>query len=242
MSISILSNSSNHFLRSLSPQDAEQLQPLLKLVELPSRTVVYKAGDPISHMYFPYAGIMCSMVGTASGEIVDAGMIGRNSVVDAAAPLDHSIAINEAMVQVAMTAGTVELGLLKQLTAGSATLRGGFARHEEMALAQAQQLVACNALHSLEERLSRWLLQARDLLNADALPLTQDFLSQMLGVHRSSLTLVALRLQEAGLIDYHHGHIQVRDVEALKDVSCECYDAINAHFRRLIGWSPDLNG
>lgn len=107
-----------------------------------------------------------------------------------------------------------------------------------MVLAQVQQVAACNALHSLEQRLSRWLLQARDLVNDDVLPLTQNFLSQMLGVHRSSLTLIARRLQEAGLINYHHGSIQIRDVEALKDVCCECYDVINAHFIRLVGWSP----
>jgi hypothetical protein len=108
-------------------------------------------------------------------------------------------------------------------------------------MAQVQQIAACNALHSLEERLSRWLLQARDLLNADVLPLTQDFLSQMLGVHRSSLTLVARRLQEAGLIDYHRGSIHVRDVEALKDVLANAMAPSTLIFR-LIGWSPDFNG
>ena len=151
----------------------------------------------------------------------------------------EEIAINEAMVQVDMSAGFVEVGLLKKLAADSETLRASFSRHEEMVLAQVQQVAACNALHSLEQRLSRWLLQARDLVNDDVFPLTQNFLSQMLGVHRSSLTLIARRLQEAGLINYHHGSIQIRDVEALKDVCCECYDAINAHFIRLVGWSPD---
>ena len=242
MSISILSNSPNHFLRSLSPQDAELLQPGLKSVELPSGMALYKANDTITRVYFPYSGMVSYVVGVVSGEIVEAGVIGRNSAVGAGAPLDGSIAINEAMVQVAMSAGAVEVGLLKRLATGSDTLRACFARHEEMALAQVQQVAACNALHGLEQRLSRWLLQARDLLNADVLPLTQNFLSQMLGVHRSSLTLVARRLQEAGLIDYRHGNIQVRNAEALKDVSCECYGAINAHFIRLIGWSPDFNG
>lgn len=242
VSISLLSNSSNHFLRSLPPQDAKLLQLALKLVELPSGTVLYKADDTITRVYFPYSGMVSYVVGVVSGEIVEAGVIGRNSVVGAGAPLDGSVAINEAMVQVAMSAGAVEIGLLKQLATSSDTLRTSFARHEEMALAQVQQVAACNALHSLEQRLSRWLLQARDLLNADVLPLTQNFLSQMLGVHRSSLTLVARRLQEAGLIDYRHGNIQVRDAEALKDVSCECYNAINARFIRLIGWSPDFNG
>ena len=236
---SILSNSQNHFLRSLSSDDADLLQPRLKLVELPSGTVLYKADDTIQGVYFPYAGIVSYIVGLTSGEIVEAGVIGRNSVVGAGAPLDGGIAINEAMVQVDMSAGFVEVGLLKKLAADSETLRASFSRHEEMVLAQVQQVAACNALHSLEQRLSRWLLQARDLVNDDVLPLTQNFLSQMLGVHRSSLTLIARRLQEAGLINYHHGSIQIRDVEALKDVCCECYDAINAHFIRLVGWSPD---
>ena len=150
---SILSNSQNHFLRSLSPHDAQLLQPGLKLVELPSGTVLYEADDTIPQVYFPYAGIVSYIVGTTSGEIVEAGVIGRNSAVGAGAPLDGAIAINEAMVQVKMSAGFVEVGLLKQLAAGSETLRVSFARHEEMALAQVQQVAACNALHSLEQRL-----------------------------------------------------------------------------------------
>jgi CRP-like cAMP-binding protein len=238
----VLSNSPNHFLRSLSPEDAELLQPLLKLVALPSGTVLYKADDTITRVCFPYVGIVSYIVSVAGGELVEAGVIGRNSAVAAAAPLDGAIAINDAVVQVAISGMAVEIGLLKRLTADSGTLRVCFARHEEMMLAQVQQVATCNALHGLEQRLSRWLLQARDLLNSDVLPLTQDFLSQMLGVHRSSLTLVARRLQESGLIDYHRGNIKIRDVEALKAVSCECYDAINAHFIRLIGWSPDFKG
>ena len=107
--------------------------------------------------------------------------------------------------------------------------------------AQTQQVAACNALHELEERLSRWLLQSRDLLSSDTLPLTQEFLAQMLGVQRSSVTLVARKLQEAGLINYRRGRIHVLDVEGLQDSCCECYGAINAHFRPVIGWSPGLD-
>ena len=242
MSGSILSNSPNHLLRSLSPEDADLLQPRLRLVDLPSRTVLYSTGNAVQRVYFPYTGIVCCTVGTAHGEIVDAGMVGRNSAVGAAFPLDGSKAINDAMAQTAVSAGVVEVNFLKQFVVASSTLRACFVRHLELALAQAQQLVACNALHSLDERLSRWLLQARDLLNVDVLPLTHDFLSQMLGVHRSSLTLVARRLQEAGLIDYRHGNIRVRDVAALRDVSCDCYATMNAHLSRIIDWSPDFDG
>jgi CRP-like cAMP-binding protein len=239
--MSILSNSPNYLLATLSSQDAERLHPHLKLADLAAGAILYRAEDTITHVYFPYTGIVSYLVGVTSGQIVEAGVIGRNSVVGAGAAMDGKIALNEAIVQVASSGAMVDASLLKQLTAGSDTLRVCFTRHEEMALAQVQQVAACNALHGLEERLSRWLLQARDLLNSNDMPLTQEFLSQMLGVQRSSLTLVARRLQESGLIDYHRGRIQILDIEALKDVSCECYAAINAHYLRLTGWAPDFS-
>jgi Mn-dependent DtxR family transcriptional regulator len=90
-------------------------------------------------------------------------------------------------------------------------------------------------------QLSRWLLQTRDLIKSDTLPLTQEFLSQMLGVQRSSITLVARRLQEAGLINYRRGRIHVIDVQALRESCCECYATINRHFKRLVGWNPDFS-
>jgi hypothetical protein len=132
-----------------------------------------------------------------------------------------------------------EAQALKKLVAQSETLRIAFVRHDQMTSAQAQQVAACNALHELEERLSRWLLQARDLLRSDTLPLTH--LSQMLGVQRSSVTIVARKLQEVGLINYRRGRIHVLDVEALHDSCCECYEAINTHFGRLTGWVPGGN-
>jgi CRP-like cAMP-binding protein len=238
--MSALSNSPNHLLAHLSEEDAALLGPHLKPINPAGGTVLYRPEDAIPRVYFPFTGMVSFLVGTSRGQYVEAGVIGRNSVVGAGAPLDGEIAINEAVVQVPSTGVVIDTSLLKQMTAGSETLRTCFARHEEMALAQVQQVAACNALHSLEERLSRWLLQARDLLNDNVLPLTQEFLSGMLGVQRSSLTLVARRLQESGLIDYHRGQIRVLDAEVLKDASCECYDVINAHFLRLVGWSPDF--
>lgn len=237
--MAVLSNSPNHFLRSLPRPVAEQFEPFLKLVTHPSGTVLFKAEDKIERIYFPYTGIVSYAVGLASGEIVEAGMVGRNSVVGPGAPLDGSNSTNNAIIQVAMSGAAVEVSAVKELVAHSNLLRLSLAEHEEMSLAQVQQVAACNAVHGLEQRLSRWLLQARDLLNADLLPLTQELLAQMLGVHRSSLTLVARRLQEAGLFEYHRGEIRLLDVEALRDVSCECYQAISAHFRRLIRWDPD---
>jgi CRP-like cAMP-binding protein len=236
--MSILSNSPNHCLSSLSSQDAELLHPHLKLVDLPAGTILYRANDKIARIYLPYTGIVSFVVGVTTGEFVEAGVIGRNGAVDISALLDDAIAINEAMVPVAMTGATVDVGILKELVTKSVSLRATCTRHQEMTLAQVQQIAACNALHSLQQRLARWLLQAHDLVDGDVILLTQEMLSQMLGVNRSTLTLAAQRLQEAGLIEYRRGQIRLLDIDALKDVSCECYAAINAHFRRLTGWSP----
>jgi CRP-like cAMP-binding protein len=234
-------NSANHFLASLSARDSELIGPHLHPLELPREAILYKAEDTIGRLYFPHSGVVSLVVGFANGQFVEAGMFGRNSVIGAGAALDGGVALNQAIGQVGGSGLAVEVNEIKHLAAESETLRFAFVRHEQMASAQVQQVAACNALHELEERLSRWLLQTRDLLRSDTLPLTQEFLSQMLGVQRSSVTLVARKLQEVGLITYRRGRIHVLDVEALRDSCCECYGTINRQFHRLVGWRPDVD-
>jgi CRP-like cAMP-binding protein len=234
-----LLNSPNHFLASLSAQDSELLYPHLKSEQFRQGTVLYDAEETIERVYFPHTGVISLVVGLTTGQFVEAGVLGRNSVVGAGGPLDGAIALNRAIAQVESAGMAVETAVLKGLVKESETLRVALVRNDQSASAQTQQVAACNALHELEERLSRWLLQTRDLLRSDTLPLTQEFLSQMLGVQRSSVTLVARKLQEAGLINYRRGRIHVLDVEGLQDSCCECYAAVNAHFQRLIGWCPN---
>jgi CRP-like cAMP-binding protein len=210
-------------------------------MDLPRGTILYRAEDTISRLYFPHSGVVSLVVGFANGQFVEASMFGRNSVIGGAAVLDGAVSLNQAIIQVEGSGLAVEVSVIKGLVRESETLRSAFARHEQMASAQIQQVGACNGLHELEERLSRWLLQTRDLIMSDTLPLTQEFLSQMLGVQRSSVTLVARSLQEAGLINYRRGRIHVLDVEGLQDTCCECYATINRHFQRLVGWSPDFD-
>ena len=236
----LTTNSPNHFLKSLSASDRDLIFPHLRPVVLPLEAIVYKAEGPIERIYFPHAGIVSLIVGLSTGQFVEAGMLGRNGVIGAGAALDGQTALNTAIGQADGAGTMIEAGVLKKAARESETLRVALVRQEHVLAAQTQQVAACNALHELEERLSRWLLQSRDLLNSDNLPLTQEFLAQMLGVQRSSVTLVARKLQEAGLISYRRGQIHVLDVEGLQDSCCECYRAINTHFSKLIGWSPDL--
>jgi len=234
----MLSNVGNHFLSQLPVQDREVLQRHLRHVELEQGKVLHRAGEIVEKIYFPYQGVVSYVVGMSDGRFVEAGMFGRNSVVSPGPALDGRITINQANVQSSGSAMVADIAVVKRLASESEAVRKSLAAHEQMMTAHCQQVAACNALHELEARLSRWLLQVSDLLRSDSLPLTQEFMSQMLGVTRSSVTMTAKRLQQAGLISYNRGMVRIVDREGLLDTCCECYGAINAHIHRLSGWSP----
>ena len=236
----VRAKSANHFLASLSEPDFRLLQPHLQPVELPRSRILHHTEETIREVYFPYTGLVSHVLGTARGQLVEVGLSGRNTVVGAAAALDDAIALNCSTIQIPGSAVMVKAAVARDCAAQSKTLRASLYRFERAALAQVQHLAACNSLHPLEERLSRWLSQTRDIVQSSALPLTHEFLCQMLGVQRSSISVVARNLQRAGLIDYHRGHIRVLDSERLRGSACECYEAIKLQLRRLISWTPDF--
>jgi len=227
-------NSPNHFLLSLSDTDRNLIFPHLKRVTIPRETIIFKAEDTIERVYFPHSGIISLIVGLSSGQFVEAGMLGRNGVIGAGAALDGQTALNTAIGQADGAGTMIEAGVLKKAARESETLRVALVRQEHVLAAQTQQAAACNALHELEERLSRWLLQSRDLLNSDNLPLTQEFLAQMLGVRRTSVSLVANTLQQAGFIKYRRGHIHIVNVEGVRSGACECYEKVRLNYERLV--------
>ena len=228
-------HSTNLLLASLPPENLAALVPHLRVVPLPQETVLFEAGDTIKAVYFPHTGIVSIVVDLASGETIETAMIGRDSLVGGSAALDDEIALNRAVVQVAGVASVVDVGTFRGLAQQSHTFHATMARHRQFILAQAQQSAACNAAHTLEARLSRWLLRCRGLLGSDDIPLTQEFLAEMLGARRTSVTLVASALKQAGFIRYRRGHISVIDVEGLRDSACECYKTNKAQGKRLIG-------
>jgi CRP-like cAMP-binding protein len=228
-------HSTNLLLASLPPENMAALVPHLRVVQLPQETVLFEAGDTIKAIYFPHTGIVSIVVDLASGETIETAMIGRDSLVGGSAALDDDIALNRAVVQVAGVASVVDVGTFRGLAQQSHTFHATMARHRQFILAQAQQSAACNAAHTLEARLARWLLRCRDLLGSDDIHLTQEFLAEMLGARRTSVTLVASALKQAGFIQYRRGHIRVIDVEGLRDSACECYRTNKAQGNRLIG-------
>jgi CRP-like cAMP-binding protein len=172
------------------------------------------------------------MVRLSEGQTVEVATVGRGSIFGAAVALGGGIALTAVVVPPG-TASVLEAADLRAAADRSVVFRGMLARHAQALFAQAQQSAACNASHSVEARLSRWLLRARDLCGAEPLPLTQDFLAQMVGVQRNAISIVADALQQAGIISYSRGQIGITNADGLRGRS-ECHDAAPAHHRRLL--------
>src|SRR3954470_3446793 len=180
---------SNLLLDSLSASDAAAIQPFLKPVHLKQKEVLFEAGDQIEAVYFPTGAVISLVVGLSTGETVEGAMVGRDGVVGAAAALDGKISVSRAVVQLEGSALMCEVGALRGTALQSHTFLASLIRHEQTLFAQAQQSTACIANHDVEERLCRWLLRARDLCGSDTLKFTQEFIAEMLGVRRTSVTI-----------------------------------------------------
>jgi CRP-like cAMP-binding protein len=224
----------NGFLQSLSPGDFELLRPHLQAVKLPLAHILFDQGDIIKHVYFPIGGVVSFVVALADGQQIEAGMIGKDGVVGTPAALDGAKSLNRAIVQVADEGFMIDIAPIKAAVAASRSIRVKLYQHDQLMLAQAQQSAACNAVHQIEERLCRWILRTRDLVQSDKLNLTQEFLAQMLGVRRTSVTLAARHLQALGLIKYRRGHIAILDQDGLEEAACECYEAVRTQQARML--------
>jgi CRP-like cAMP-binding protein len=229
----------NLLLASLSADDLNLLGPHLKPVELQQHKILFEANDSISAVYFPYDVIISLVVTLSTGEAIEAAMVGRDGVVGASAALDGRISLSRAIVQIGGHGVTCQVDVLKQAARQSETLHALLIRHEQVVYAQAQQTAACNVTHTIEERLARWLLRARDLSQSDTLPFTQEFLGEMLGVRRTSVSVVAHTLQQAGFLKYARGRIQIADLEGLRQAACECYHTVSQYYDTLLGNLPN---
>lgn len=225
---------SNLLLDSLSPGDSAALHPHLKTVQLEHQQVLFEAGGKVKTVCFPTGAIISLVVALSSGENIEAAMVGRDGVVGASAALDGSISLSRGVVQLAGTAMVCEIGALKCTAMQSQALLSLLVRNEQTVFAQAQQSAACMASHTVESRLCRWLLRARDLADSDTLQFTQEYVAEMLGVRRTSVTLVARTLQQAGMIKYSRGKIQILDIDAMRETACECYGTVKTYYEDLL--------
>jgi CRP-like cAMP-binding protein len=222
----------NHLLRSLPQSLIRKIVPHLVKVDLKYATVIAEPNQRLLHAYFPESGIVSFVVQLKEGKMIETGMVGRDGVVGVIQALDDKVSLNKIVVQAPGVAYLIDADNLRSIFLESSDLRILLARHEQYFLAQVQQSVACNASHAVQPRLCRWLLRMYDLVGGE-LPVTQEFLAEMIGVRRTSVSEVAIPLQDAGLINYTRGKISILDRDGLKNRSCECYDAVRLHHDAL---------
>lgn len=229
-----MAQSENRILNSLPQNIFAAVEPHLKHADLVFGAIVAETDRPVDLVYFPSTGVVSLVVEMMVGDMIETAMVGRDGVVNGTSALDGKVALQRGIVQVAGKAFVVTPDALHSLADEFGPLRSMLIRHEQVLFAQAQQSAGCNASHTVEARMCRWLLRIRDLTGADTMELTQEFLAQMLGVRRSSVSLVAGTLQKAGFIKYRRGHIRLLDIEEIEAGACECHQTVKGHYERLL--------
>jgi CRP-like cAMP-binding protein len=221
----------NRVLASLPEAELARLTPHLSHVALAQETTLLD-GDT-SHGYFLEAGMASVVVSLEDGATVEVGIIGFEGVVGIPILLGAKSTPGRTFMQIAGSGYSIPAKELRDNFERSGELRKHLQRYMQAYLVQTAQTAVCNRLHNIEERLARWLLTCRDRTGSDHLHLTQDFLGQMLGAPRTTVTLAAGLLHRAGLIDYARGVVTVQDSTALGETACECYGIVRDEFQRL---------
>jgi CRP-like cAMP-binding protein len=230
----LMVQSPNRILDSLPQNIFAAVQPHLRTIELAFGDVIADTDQPIQRVYFPHTGVISLIVEMEVGNLVETAMIGGDGAANVMAALDGKLSMHKSIVQVAGSASVIHPDKLGSLAKDFEPFRALLIRHEQVLLAQTQQSAGCNASHSLEQRMCRWLLRIRDLTQTDEIKLTQEYLGQMLGVRRTSVSLVAGTFRKAGLMTYRRGNIKINDVEGLRNGACECYEKVRSHYEKML--------
>jgi CRP-like cAMP-binding protein len=225
-------------LRNLPADILQKLGLALHEHEFPAGKILFMPGDSVRHLFFMTSGAVSLVTPLAGGETIEFAIVGRDSLIGGMAALGSPDAFYQAIVQVDGAGYSLEVEAARRLVHDSEAFRTLIARNEQFILTQAQQSSACNALHNLEQRLARWLLRVRDATGSDTFKLTQDFMSEMLGVRRTSVSVVAGKFQQAGWISYVRGHVRLERPDALEHCACECYRAVRSQHEILLEAEP----
>lgn len=227
--------SANQLLMALPPGEYKHLIPYLEPVSLVLGQIIYEPGQSIKEVYFP-SGAMISLVSIMKdGSTTEIGLVGSEGMIGLPVFLGGGIITNRAIVQVEGNAIKIDASVLKSEFDRGEQLQKKLLLYTQARLTQISQVAACKSHHLIEERLARWLLSVNDCVNKPELPLTQKFISEMLGVRRASVTEAAIALQKAGFISYSRGQITILNRKELEQAACECYGLIQKEFKRLLG-------
>jgi CRP-like cAMP-binding protein len=229
---------SNKILLGLSRKDRNLALSKLELVRLKLHQVLYEAGETIKSCYFVNGGLISVLAVQPDGKSVEVGLIGSEGFTGLPLLVGYRSSPTLVMTQGDGTAYRCSAETLRQLFQQIPTLERQLHRFSQRLAMQTTQIAACNRLHEVEERLARWILMSQDRLSSDHLPLTQEFLAQMLGTRRSSVTMAAGALQKAGLISYTRGSVGIIDRKGLEDAACDCYGIVQ---QQLADWKAEAD-
>ena len=224
----------NRLLAALPAEVYQRLLPHLQVVDLLLERVIHGYNEPAEYIYFPQQGIVSLVSIMANGATVEVGLVGKEGMVGMQALLSGSALPNQAFVQVPGQATRIRTEHLQVEFDRGGALQKLLLRYVQALYTQVSQTAACNRLHMVEARLARWLLLVRYSLESDEIPLTQEYISQMLGTRRAGVTEAASELQKAGLIRYRRGKITILNPADLEAVACECYQVVRDEFDRLL--------
>jgi CRP-like cAMP-binding protein len=223
----------NKLLAALPRSEFNLLVPYLTVTTLAQNTVVFETGDEVDQVYFPHNGMFSLLAVMRDGKAIETATVGREGVIGAMAGLGLYTSLVRVVVQLPLTATKIASPQFRKAVVASEPIRDLGIHYNEVLLTQARITAACNALHPVEARFCRWLLQSADRAGSDTITLTQELLAEMLGVRRTSVTEVAGKMQHEGVITYSRGVIRIVDREGLERISCECYQTLIDHSATL---------
>jgi CRP-like cAMP-binding protein len=221
---------SNRLLGALEPASRKRIDPHLEPIAFKLGDMVCDAGGLLKHAYFPQGSVLSLLTVLENGAAIETANIGREGAFGLFAAMYSRVSFNRCIVQLDGHTVRCPIQLLQYEFRNSEHVRDLFVSYSETLLSQVQQTVACNSMHTTEERMCRWLLMMHDRAGGEALPYTHEFLSHILGANRKSVTLAAQSMQTAGLISYRRGTIQVLDRPGMERASCECYAIVKERF------------
>lgn len=228
----------NGLLAAMPESERDRLAPDLELVELGMKASVYDVDEPITHVYFPLDCVISVVAAVDDDTVIEVATIGAEGVAGLPAFLGATSSPHQAFCQVPGQALRLQVDALRRFFLDDGALHELMHRYTQAVMVFIAQNVACNRLHTTEERCARWLAQTHDRVGRDTFPLTQEFLSQMLGVQRGTVSLSAQVLQRAGLIRYSRGQITVLDQAGLHAAACDCYSIVRREFDELPQQDP----
>lgn len=228
----------NQLLAALPDSEYQRLVPYLEPVSLFLGQALYEPGEPIREVYFPARAMISLVSALADNSTTEIGLVGNEGIVGLPAFLGGDFTVNRAIVQIAGNAMKLDASVLKREFDREGELQKRLLLYTQVLLTQISQISACKSRHRLEQQLARWLLLVRDCVGQDEFRLTQQFIAQMLGVRRASVTQLAGTFQRAGLIRYSRGQIAILNQSELEATACECYRLVRSESIRLLGTRP----